>query len=209
MCEPLARGSIGAAREHAVQVLAVLRHDVDAARPKTLDVEDGQDQKRAPDLLRVEPQQPQRGFDRAELRTVHACRDEKARAGLRPFQHSERDLEALDRVTESLLTTDAAGVEFGEVSHENTFETTLFYVVRTLSPAASLRQRDGERHVSAKPARNLSRTAIAAMAPTVLAIQPLIPRAFIWPPIATCRFGSEPAQRPAAPETVSDSRKEA
>ena len=135
----LAGGAVRPAGEHAVQVLAVLRHDVDAAGPKSLDVEDRQHEQRAPDVLRIEPEKPQRGLDRAEFRAVHARRDEEAGAGLRPFQQPERDFEALDGVAETLLLAGAAGAEFGEVGHGQTLGSAC-RPGTTLSPRAQARQ---------------------------------------------------------------------
>ncbi len=115
--ELLARGAVGAAGEHAVQVPAVLRHDVDAARPEAAAVEDGKHQQRAPESGGIDSQQAQRRLDRAVFRAVHAGRDEQHRAGLGSLQQAERQLQALDGMAEPLLATHAPGAELRQADH--------------------------------------------------------------------------------------------
>src|SRR5689334_24947758 len=79
MREPLACRAVSPAREHPVQVLPILRHDVDAALMEALDVQNRQDDKRSLDLFRPSLHQADGRLDGAELGTMNACSDEQTR----------------------------------------------------------------------------------------------------------------------------------
>jgi hypothetical protein len=82
MREPLARRAAGLSWEHAVQILSVLRHDVNAASAEALHIENGQNDKGLSDALEFHLHQADGRFNRAELEAVDASGDKRARTRL-------------------------------------------------------------------------------------------------------------------------------
>src|SRR5262249_12264702 len=97
--------------EHAVEVLAVLRHHINAARAEALHVEDRQHEQRALDLRGRLLQEPERGLDAAVLRSVHSGGDEKAGSGLLALDQAERNLDIRDGANDAVLDARRPGPE--------------------------------------------------------------------------------------------------